>query len=281
MTRVPTVVSLDATPINFDMVAEAYGHNRQPGFIESLKRTINRRALDRAAAIVTWADWATTSLVSDYGIHPRAIHTIHPGVDLDLFQPTPRRSSDGPVRLLFVGGDFARKGGPDLLDALGHLGPGVEADMVTQHVEGAPPRARFKHHPGLQPQSAALLNLYRSADVFVLPARGDCFPQAIAEAMASGLPVIATRVGAIPEMVRDGENGFLVRPGSREDLVKAIRALAEDEGLRRRMGQAARKLAMRRHDAIGNANRIFDLMTGVSAADRSFSLVASARSSRA
>lgn len=264
MRRVPTVVSLDATPVNFDSQAAAYGHRTQPYVVESVKRSINRRTLREAAALVTWCDWAKESLLTHYGMASHLIHTIHPGVDLDLFKPDPPAEATGPLRLLFVGGDFERKGGPDLLAALARLGPAVEADIVTPNPPAAPAGARFTHHGGLQPQSAALLDLYRRADVFVLPARGDCFPQAIAEGMASGLPVISTRVGAIAEMVREGENGLLVPPGSPDALFAAIKALAGDAAMRRRMGAAGRAIAVDEHDAIRNANSIFDLLVGVS-----------------
>ena len=268
MHRVPTVVSLDATPVNFDAVGEAYGHARQPWLVESVKRSVTRHALMPAAALVTWCDWAKRSLVDDYGFPAGRIHTIHPGVDLDLFVPPSGTRRSGPIRLLFVGGDFARKGGPELLEALAELRGEVEADIVTPQQPTAPAGARFRHHAGLQPQSPALLELYRNADVFVLPARGDCFPQAIAEAMACGLPVISSAVGAIDEMIHDGANGFLVRPGSTTDLVRAVRTLAGDPSLRRRMGEAGQRLARSRHDAIANANRIFDLLSAVATGER-------------
>jgi glycosyltransferase involved in cell wall biosynthesis len=138
MRRVPTVVSLDATPINFDGEGQAYGHGRQPQPIEYVKRIVNRRVFREAAALVTWADWTTRSLIADYGIAPQLIHTIHPGVDIDLFKPGEPAEADGPLRLLFVGGDFERKGGPELLEALVQLGPGVEADIVTPRLPVGP-----------------------------------------------------------------------------------------------------------------------------------------------
>jgi glycosyltransferase involved in cell wall biosynthesis len=82
--------------------------------------------------------------------------------------------------------------------------------------------------------------------------------------MASGLPVIATKVGAIAEMVRNGETGLLVPPRSPNDLVAAITALASDLLRRRRMGEIARVFALSQHDAIRNANQIFDLLVSAS-----------------
>jgi glycosyltransferase involved in cell wall biosynthesis len=126
-------------------------------------------------------------------------------------------------------------------------------------------RPGVRVHAGLRPQSEALVSLYRQADVFALPSRGDCFPQAVAEAMACGLPVVATDVGAMADMVRDGVNGCLVPPRSVGDLRRALARLAGDAGLRRSMGRESLAVAAREHDARRNCEAIFDLMASVAA----------------
>jgi glycosyltransferase involved in cell wall biosynthesis len=211
MRAVPTVVSLDATPANFDDVGEAYGHRRGQPLVEAAKAAVNRRAFDAAAALVAWSRLAASSLVADYGVSESRVHVIPPGVDLTLFKAVERPArSDGLVRVLFVGGDFARKGGPDLLAALQGI-PEAELDIVTgSEVGPVPASVRCRVHRSLRPGDPALLDLYRRADVFALPSLGDCLPQVLAEAAASGLPLVATATGAMPEIVRDGINGFLV-----------------------------------------------------------------------
>lgn len=267
MRLTPTVVSLDATPVNFDSQGTAYGHQAQARSLEALKRAVNRRALSGADHLVTWCAWARDSLVADYGVAPGRVSVIHPGVDQDLFRPArPRRP--GPPRLLFVGGDFERKGGSDLLAALSGLEGPLEAHLVTGAANSAGGDGRVRVHSGLGPQSEPLLELYRQADLFVLPSRGDCFPQAVAEAMACGLPVLATGVGAIPEMVRDGHNGYLVAPGDRPALRAALTRLLSDEALRRRMGEASLEAARRHHDARRNCAEIVDLLCGLRARRR-------------
>ena len=264
MRRVPTVVSLDATPLNFDSQGEAYGHRRQVELVERLKRAVNRRALLGAQALVTWCEWARDSLVGDYGIPDGRVHVVHPGVDQALFRPAERRRS-GPPRLLFVGGDFERKGGGDLLEAVAGLDEPFELHLVT----GAPPwdesggeleRPGVHVHTSLRPRSAELVELYRQADVFVLPSRGDCFPQVVAEAMACGLPVVASDVGAVSEMVRDGFNGCLVPPRSPRSLRAVLRRLLREPHLRHALGARSLELARSRHDARRNCNALFDLM---------------------
>ena len=265
MKTVPTVVSLDATPRNFDSLADAYGHTTGSRAVEAIKNQINRSVFRQAAALVTWCRWAADSLVTDYGVPTGKIQVIHPGVDLGLFRPGTGGTSDA-VRILFVGGDFERKGGPDLVEAVQRLGPGVELDVITGSTFTPPPGIVCRVHRGLRPQSPEILELYRRADIFALPSRGDCFPQAVAEGLASGLPVVATRVGAIPEMIDEGVNGHLVPAASPRELAAALEALVSSSSKRRQMGAASRLLAEREHDAQANNNRIFELLLTVSQA---------------
>lgn len=261
MRRVPTVVSLDATPENFDAQGAAYGHARRSELVEQLKQWVNRRSLRAAQAIVTWNRWARSSLVVHYGVPVTKVTVIPPGVETELFRPA-ERPPGGRVRVLFVGGDLVRKGGTDLLEAMRGLGELAELDLVTGSEPPAPPAGLVcRVHRGLGPQSPRLVDLYRSADVFCLPSRGDCFPQAIAEAMACGLPVVATEVGAVGEAVLHGVNGLVVPPGSPRDLRLALEALIRDPDLRRSMGEQGLEIARRDHDARRNAEAILDLMT--------------------
>ncbi len=83
-------------------------------------------------------------------------------------------------------------------------------------------------------------------DIFVLPSREEQLPLSILEAMYTGLPVVGTTVGGVPECVEPGRNGFLVRPGDRRALGEALGALIRDPALRRRMGEAGRETVRRR-----------------------------------
>jgi glycosyltransferase involved in cell wall biosynthesis len=261
MRSVPTVISLDATPVVFDREGEAYGHRRSPEVMEAIKRRVNARTLAFASRIVTWSRSAAYSLVSDYGVPAEKIDVIPPGVDLDRFRPllVPRRTDR--VRVLFVGGDFERKGGPDLLEAAHALPDHVDVEIVTSTPNVVvPPGVRVTVHTGLKAQSEKLVQLYRNADIFALPSRGDCMPQAVAEALACGLPVVATAVGAIPEMVSDKVNGYLVRPRNPRAIAASISALANSRRLRFDMGRRSLKLAQLEHDAAANNARIISTL---------------------
>jgi glycosyltransferase involved in cell wall biosynthesis len=259
MRSVPTVISLDATPFNIDDLGIAYRHQRGARPVEALKRRINQHAFASARAVVTWCQWAAKSLERDYGVDAGKIEVVHPGVDLGLFRPRELRPENARPRLLFVGGDFTRKGGPELLEAVRSLDGGFELDIVS----GSAPdlSGGYRVHPGLAPQSQELLELFRRADIFVLPTRGDCFPQAIAEALASGLPVVATDIGGIREMVTPGVNGYLVPPRSPQELARALRSLIEAPLLRQRMGKASLARAQQTHDSRRNNRAIFELMS--------------------
>src|SRR3954464_13717497 len=99
--RIPTVISVDATPINLDGVAAAYGHKRMPAAVEKFKQQMVRRALEPARAYVAWCGWAKDSLVEDYGVSPEKVHVIAPGADIDLFEGQKRCEQSGLVRILF------------------------------------------------------------------------------------------------------------------------------------------------------------------------------------
>jgi glycosyltransferase involved in cell wall biosynthesis len=84
-----------------------------------------------------------------------------------------------------------------------------------------------------------LPQLYHESSVFCLPTRREPFGIAFVEAMLHGLPIVATRVGALPDMVQDGSNGYLVEPGDPEALARALCTLLADPGHCRRLGQSS------------------------------------------
>lgn len=179
----------------------------------------------------------------------KPVHLIYNGIDLDLFHPGQagvRDSQPGSsTTLLFVAGpNNPTKGLADLLPAFlrlrqGH--PGLRLRVVGDPpdglagVEGIEIAGRIPREemPGE----------YRRSDLFVLPTLADNTPVTLMEAMASGLPAVATAVGGIPEMVVPGVTGRLVPAGDIAALTASIEGLLADRPLRRRMGSASRNLA--------------------------------------
>lgn len=271
MRRVPTVVSLDATPMQYDDLGMHYDHQTGSDRVERLKWRLNRRCFMAAGALVTWSHWTKADLVDRYEVPAGKIHVIPPGVDVDRWaegQPSADRSADGsPVRVLFVGADFERKGGPVLVDAVRRLraaGVPVEVDLVTR--QSIPPEPGIRCHQGLQPNSAALIELYRRADIFCLPTLGDCLPMVLCEAASVGLPLVSTDVGAIGEVVRNDETGRLVAVGDVSALTDAIGHLVGHPHERRRLGEAARSSVRTGFNAATSARQVVELLLDVARA---------------
>jgi len=273
MRRVPTVVSLDATPLNYDSVSNAYGHRPAAGrWDDRLAYALNRRTFHAAGYLVAWSTWARDSLIDNYDVHPSRVRILAPGAAPTFFAlgeqrtagPVPGAPGDGLPRVLFVGGDFRRKGGTYLLDIMrGSLGDRCELHLVTN---AAVPTQRNVHvHRGLTPNSPTLRALFASADIFVLPSLGECLAVVLMEATAAGLPVITTDVGALPEAVEPGASGLVVPAGDAGALRAALMAVVDDPDRRARMGRAGYALATRLFDARKNNLALLDLVAAASA----------------
>jgi glycosyltransferase involved in cell wall biosynthesis len=264
--RIPTMLSFDATPLNYDELAAWYGHKVGTGPVERAKLLVHRAVMARAQKMTTWSQWTKDSLVRDYGVASENVTVIHPGTTFAHFpDPSARRERrPGPMRILFVGGDFVRKGGDLLVDVFRkHLRGSSELHLVTSaDVRGGD---GVSVYAGLKPHSPELLRLYAEADVFVFPTRADCFGVVLAEAMAASLPIVTTRVAAIPEAVKDGESGFVIESDDADALRDRLERLAQSPELRRQMGQSSRKVGEARFDIEKNANRIADLLIEMSA----------------
>lgn len=269
MRRLPTLISLDATPINFDDVTRHGGYDHAiagQGFLDRQKYLMNRRAFQAASVLVPWSAWARQSLIDDYGADPDRIQVLAPGANPAFFALGRRRLERGPtddparpVRLLFVGGDWARKGGPQLLEALAGLPAGSwTLDVVTRASVPATPGVTVHH--GVTSNSDTLLRRFAEADVFVLPSLGECLAVVLMEATAAGLPVITTDVGALAEAVNPGETGLVVPPDDVLALHQALSSLLNDPARRRAMGRAGHTLARERFDAAANNRTLLDLV---------------------
>ena len=209
-------------------------------------------------------DVAFVICVSDYGRalamlhssveHSSKIHVIRCGVDPDQFRPKARgKAGRGPepIRLITVARLSPEKGLVFLLESIHELvsagldvtstviGDGPERGRLERCVE----RWRIAGHLRLIGSVGhdELNEYYRQADVFVLPSLAEGLPIVLMEAMACGLPVIASRVAGIPELVESGVSGVLVSPGRVDELAAAIRSLADNEQLRWQMGLRGRE----------------------------------------
>jgi len=112
----------------------------------------------------------------------------------------------------------------------------------------------------VSPYTPAWFDLWRRADLFVMPTRHEAFGMVYQEAAAAGIPAIASHIHAIPEIVQAGITGVLVRPGDSAGLVRALHALVDSADLRRDMGRAARCRIAAIADPASYAAKLADLV---------------------
>jgi glycosyltransferase involved in cell wall biosynthesis len=197
-----------------------------------------------ATAIFTMSEFVRASLREDYGVDPSRVHVIGAGPNV----------SPGPAdlglarepRVLFVGRRFGPKGGPELLEAFAAARrdhPRLRLDVVSQSTASPLPEGVTFH--GLLGKEA-LARLYATASIFALPTLREAFGLALLEAMSFELPVVASRLEAIPEIVADGVTGLLVTPRDPAALALALCSLAADPVRARRMGAAGRARVLHR-----------------------------------
>ena len=203
------------------------------------------------------------------------VHLVYHGIDLSLFAPGPPPPLEPPLRILSVARLTAKKGLPTVIRALGLLneqGLDFTYDLIgegedRQKLEalagysGIATRVRFH---GAMPHER-VLDFYRTAHVFVLGCQvlqngdRDGIPNVLVEAMAMGVPVAATAVSAVPELVADGETGLLVPPGDPEALARAVFRLVDDAALRDRIIPAARDKVLADFDNTVHTARLADI----------------------
>lgn len=210
----------------------------------------------RYKRIISVSEGVKKEIIRYYGIPPRDITVIPNGVDLERFKPGAgigarvRKSlglaSDDFV-LLFVAHEFKRKGLAYIIRAIGLLHDPKVKLLVVGGDNKNPYAALEKDTKTLGQviflgSSSKVEEYYKAADIFVFPTAYEAFSLAAVEAMAAGLPLLATKVNGTEELVKDGENGFFIARDPR-DIAAKVRVLFDDRRLRIRMGKAARKTA--------------------------------------
>ena len=205
-------------------------------------------------AVIAVSQSVKHELVSRYDLDPNKVHVIHNGVNVHDCQP----SQDRQNIFLYIGRQTAHKGLPYLLQAFAkfarshgkyelvivgeRLEGGVDPSLIHLSKElGINDRVKFT---GRLPERRTIEILGR-ARCLVLPSLAEAFGMTVLEAMASETPVIATRVGGIPEVVRNGRNGLLVLPADPDSLSEAMERIASDSRLRRKLAEAGRRSCKR------------------------------------
>lgn len=264
MRRTPSIVSIDCT--QGYMIGKATSRAEARSYLPNVRR--DGQIFRAAELIISTSRWAADSLRAEYPECTTDVEVMPTPVLLDHFPAgwaaeRHTRPADRLPRVLFMGGDFARKGGHDLVDAWRAAGLGARArlDIATAFpVDGASEADGIHVHTGVTMHSEAWRTLWREADVFVLPTRDEAFGAVFQEAGAAGLPVVGTHINAVPEIVLDGRTGLLIPPGDRAALVDALDRLIASPELRMEMGMAARAHIERTADPDAYRARLADAL---------------------
>jgi glycosyltransferase involved in cell wall biosynthesis len=196
-------------------------------------------ALERQTYHNAWTSFVMSrnvgrSIVEDYGCVSDKVVCAYGGPNAPIEEVGEKKYDQ--KNILFVGVDWDRKGGPELVEAFRLVRRRIPDATLT--IVGCSPAV---HEPGClvvgRIPPAELARYYTNASVFCLPSRNEPFGIVFIEAMAHRMPVVATDIAAIPDFVTNGENGFLVSPGDTQALAEALVRVLGDPELCGRMGE--------------------------------------------
>jgi glycosyltransferase involved in cell wall biosynthesis len=220
--------------------------------VESLLERRHVRQVDR---ILTSSAYSAARIAEEYGVPAHRITVVPEPIDLVRWRQAFESAPELPRRgnsILCVAHLYPRKNVATLLAAMTRLsnqavlrvvGTGPDLARLERRARelGLGRRVEFLGHVAFD----RLAGEYRRADIFCLPSRQEGFGIVFLEAMAAGLPIVAARAAAVPELVSDGESGILVAPDSPGDLAAALDRLLSDPGERRRLGETGRRQVTR------------------------------------
>ena len=236
------------------------------------------------AKVIAVSEYVGASARRRLGLGPSRVEVIYNGIDTNIFHPSVRahrqaiRSalglSESALVVISVGRATPQKGQGTLLEAA-RLLLDRALDVHVLLAGDGPWRPRYEalarelglqgraHFLGDRPDVPALLG---AADVLALPSLHEGFGLALVEALACGVPVVASRTGPIPELVREGETGFLIEPGNAAELAASLAVLLRDDGRRREMGEIGREDAVARFSLPGMVRQLEGLYERVAGA---------------
>jgi len=179
-----------------------------------------------------------------------------------------RNEETGEIRIIYLGLINEKKGIFDLLRVMSQLledqenirliiGGVGDVERMHQEMERLGISRHIEYLGWLQTNERD--NLLGTADIVVLPSYGEGMPMTILEAMSFGIPVVSTRVGGVPDIVIDGETGFLIEPGNLQQLYDKLSRLVRDHALRSNLGAKGRSIIKERH-SIGAATKRMEII---------------------
>jgi glycosyltransferase involved in cell wall biosynthesis len=217
---------------------------------------LERSAYQHASMVFTMSGNISRSLVEQYGCPADRVECVYAGSNVSTAASENIDSGRfGARNILFVGVDWERKGGSILLDAFRSLRrshPQASLTIVGCSPEINEPGVHVKGHVSLD----EVAKYYRSASIFCLPTLNEPFGIVFLEAFSYGLPIVATKLGAIPEIVSDGESGYLVRPQDVGELADRLKELLDSPARCEQFGSRGRQWVEERYSWEGTGHRL-------------------------
>lgn len=259
------ILAATATLRRIPVIVHVHGGRVEPWLVTRGRRWLVKACLSPAERVVTVSSGGLRKL--KHVQRRDKVILIENGIDTSLFGMAD--ANNDPPRVLFVGGLTPRKGVVDLIQASTVLAErGVAHDLL---LAGGTPNEGPEAEADVRRAASAAVTflgtrphedmpaLYRGVDLFCLPSWWEAMPFSLLEAMASGLPVVATGVGDIPRVMEDGVTGYVVPPRDPSRLAAALEHLLRDGELRRRFGAAGR----RRVERLFSAENVRDQLARV------------------
>lgn len=229
---------------------DVFSTGREHGLLRWWVDRSSRFVYRKAAMNICVSEAVRRNLVDVMGSLAKTT-VIYNGVDTSLFKPAPHNHEDSTTTILSVGRMVPDKGHELVLRAFAALAPNFP-DLRYKTIDDGPERSRLlalarelkidERVEFLERQSRAVVaEAMQQCSVFALPSRDEAMGCVYLEAMASAKPIIGCRGQGIEDIVRHGENGWLIQPGNLDDLTGVLNDLLKDQALRKRIGLEARK----------------------------------------
>jgi glycosyltransferase involved in cell wall biosynthesis len=244
------------------------------------ERRMLRQKVEASAFVAAISQYNQAMIVRECGEHVRGkVHVLHCGIDPAMFVPARHEHREGPLRIITVGSLIEVKGHRHLIEACAILrrrGIDVECTFIGEgklrrkleklanrlgvgtvvRFLGGKPRQEVARM--LQESDLAVLTSVQTKD-----GKREGIPVVLMEAMASGLPVVASWISGVPELVDNGRTGLLVPPRDPGGIANAIERLSRDPALRKEMGAAGREKILREFAVERNARLLLETIENV------------------
>lgn len=216
-----------------------------------ISNLLERKFINRFDVLLANSRYTKEKFISEYPFLKTRTHVIYKSIDPGFFKPAifaRKEARDHSPRILFIGSNMQRKGVPDLLKAAPRViqeFPDCEFWIVGND-KSIPELISLTERLGIKSKVTfwgkqdrfSLLNLFGQADLFTMPSLIEAFGVVFLEAMASGLPIVATNVGGIPELIQDKFNGVLVPPNNPALLASGMLQILNNRNFREQLSKA-------------------------------------------